>query len=247
MPLQETFEEQGNMLFKNRTYFPLLIVVAGILWYVFLLYNNIAFVNRWQLDFIFLCVGFMGLGIRIFTVGFTPRDTSGRNTTEGQIAEQLNTSGIYSVVRHPLYLGNFFMYLAPVLILSDLWFTMFFCAIFWIYYERIMYAEEQFLRRKFGQTFIDWSNKTPAFIPNLSLYKKSDLTFSLRNIIKREHNGFFNLVFIMTVFRIVGFGMTTQKFYLDTPWIIIFSTSFAIFLTIRIIKKFTKVLNVEGR
>jgi protein-S-isoprenylcysteine O-methyltransferase Ste14 len=248
MGLQETFEKQGDTLFRGRSYFPLIAVAAGILWYAFLLRDgDRVSINPWWQDLIFLCVGLAGLGIRAFTVGFTPKGTSGRNTKEGQVAEQLNTSGIYSTVRHPLYLGNFLMYLAPVLILLDLWFTLFFCAMFCIYYERIMYAEEQFLRKKFGRAYIDWSNRTPAFIPKLSLYKKTELSFSVKNIIKREHYGFFNLIFIMTAFRVVGFGVTDRKFYLDTPWMIIFATAFVITLIVRFVKKCTNVLRVEGR
>jgi len=247
MALLETFEKQGNWLFKRRSFLPLFIVIIGGGWYIFLLHSKIIAVHEWWVDFLFLCVGFLGLGIRMLTVGFTPKGTSGRNTGAGQIAEQLNTAGIYSMVRHPLYLGNFFMWLAPVLILTDLWFTLFFCAFYWIYYERIMFAEEQFLRKKFGDNYLDWANKTPAFFPKFSLYKKTDLQFSLKNVLKREYNGFFGLIFTVTVFRMVGFAVTTKQFYLDFQWIIIFSTALGIFVLLKILKKFTKVLDVEGR
>ena len=247
MALQETFEKHGNWLFQRRSFLPLFIVIIGGGWYVFLLHSNIVSVHYWWVDFLFLCVGFLGLGIRILTIGFTPKGTSGRNTGIGQEAEHLNISGIYAMVRHPLYLGNFFMWLAPVLILTDLWFTLFFCAFYWIYYERIMFAEEQFLRKKFGQTYLDWASKTPAFFPNFSLYKKADLQFSLKNVLKREYSGFFGLVFTMTLLRIVGFAVTTKQLYLDFPWIIIFSTALVILLTLKVLKRFTKVLDVEGR
>ena len=247
MALQESFEKQGNWLFKRRSFLPLLIVGIGGGWYMLSLYFNKTSVHEWWIDFLFLCVGFLGLAIRIFTVGFTPKGTSGRNTGEGQVAEQVNTSGIYAMVRHPLYLGNFFMWLAPVLILSDLWFTLFFCAFYWIYYERIMFAEEQFLRKKFGETYLTWANKTPAFLPKFSLYKKANLEFSLKNVLKREYNGFFNLILMMTLIRVLGFAVTTGVFYLDMPWIIIFSAALVIFLSLKIMKKFTKILEVEGR
>jgi protein-S-isoprenylcysteine O-methyltransferase Ste14 len=247
MALQEEFEKQGNALFKRRGHLPLIMLVAGISWYVFLLHTNRAHVNFWWVDALFLCVGFVGLGIRILTVGFTPQNTSGRNTTRGQEADRLNTSGIYSMMRHPLYLGNFFMWLAPILILADLWFTLFFCAVYWIYYERIMFAEEQFLRKKFGQAYLDWSNETPAFFPRLSRYKSADLTFSLRKVLKKEYYGLFNLVFVITLFRCVGFAVTTKEFYLDKPWIIIFSASLFISLLIRLLNKNTNILNAEGR
>jgi protein-S-isoprenylcysteine O-methyltransferase Ste14 len=247
MALQESFEKQGNWLFKRRSFFPIIILTIGILWYIFLLYHDKVSMHSWWVDFLFLCIGFLGLGIRIFTVGFTPKGTSGRNTGEGQVAEQLNTSGIYSVVRHPLYLGNFFMWLAPVLIISDLWLTLFFCAFYWIYYERIMFAEEQFLRKKFGQAYLDWANKTPAFCPNFFLYKNANLQFSLKNVLKREYNSFFSLVFTMTLIRVVGFAVTTKQLYLDTPWIIIISSAFVIFISLKMLKKFTRILDVKGR
>jgi len=247
MALLETLEKQGNWLFKKRSFFPLFIVFAGGGWYVFLLYNHTVAVHHWWVDLLFLCVGFLGLGIRILTVGFTPKGTSGRNTGKGQIADQLNSAGIYSMVRHPLYLGNFFMWLAPVLIVTDLWFTLFFCAFYWIYYERIMFAEEQFLRKKFGDLYLEWANKTPAFFPKFSLYKKSNLTFSIRSVLKREYNSFFTLVFLITVLRTISFAITTKQCYLDVPWLIIFSISLLIFLTLKLLKKYSKILNVEGR
>jgi protein-S-isoprenylcysteine O-methyltransferase Ste14 len=247
MALQEAFEKQGNWLFKRRSFLPLIIVVLGGGWYIFRLYFKEISVHAWWVDFLFLCVGFLGLGIRILTVGFTPKGTSGRNTGAGQIAEELNTAGVYSMVRHPLYLGNFFMWLAPVLILTDLWFTLFFCLFYWIYYEKIMYAEEQFLRKKFGEVYLEWATQTPAFFPKFSLYQKSDLQFSVKNVLKREYNGFFGLVFTMSMFRMVGYAVTTHQFYLDKPWLIIFSTAFVIFISLKILKKFTNILDVEGR
>lgn len=246
MALLESIEKQGNWLFKYRSFLPLLIFTPGLAWFIYLTWQR-NYVNIWWLDLIFLAVGLFGLAIRIFTVGFTPKGTSGRNTTEGQVAESLNTSGIYSMVRHPLYLGNFFMWFAPVLMITDLWFALFFCAFYWIYYERIMFAEEAFLRRKFEKEYFAWAEKTPAFFPRFSNYKKSSLDFSLKNVLKREYNGFFNLILIMTLFRIIGYAISEQKFYLDLPWIIVFACGFIIFATLKILKKFTNVLNVEGR
>ena len=60
-------------------------------------------------EMIFLAVSLLGEAIRIITVGHAPRNTSGRNTTEGQVADVINTSGIYSIIRHPLYVGNFLL------------------------------------------------------------------------------------------------------------------------------------------
>jgi len=73
------------------------------------------------------------------------------------------------------------------------------------------------------------------------------LQFSIKNVLKREYNGFFGLVFTMTVFRVLGFAVTTRQLFLDTPWLILFSTALIIFLSLKMLKKFTNILNVEGR
>ncbi len=66
------------------------------------------------LFFACLALSYAGLVLRCLIVGFVPGGTSGRNTTE-QRAVHLNTSGAYSVVRHPLYVANFVILLGVTL------------------------------------------------------------------------------------------------------------------------------------
>ena len=89
----------------------------------------------------------------------------------------LNVTGIYSLLRHPLYLGNFFMWLGPVLFLRSFGAVLVFGLIYWLYYERIMFAEEQFLRRKFGDIYDKWSENVSSFIPFSFKYIPSKLPF----------------------------------------------------------------------
>ena len=48
--------------------------------------------------------------------GFAARNTSGRNTGQGQVADKLNTTGAYSLTRNPLYLGNALMWAAVAML-----------------------------------------------------------------------------------------------------------------------------------
>jgi len=75
--------------------------------------------------------------------GYAPRGTSGRHTLR-QEAKRLNSSGMYSLLRHPLYLGNALMWLGISLFVHVWWVVVISMLIFWIYYERIMFAEEEF-------------------------------------------------------------------------------------------------------
>lgn len=208
MALQESFEKQGIWLFRYRGVIPVFILLIGAAIYVFRKLNpGDSLIEQQPYEFYYelfcLLIGLTGLVIRAYTVGHTPRNTSGRNV-DRQIAETLNTTGIYSVVRHPLYLGNFFMWLGPALLTGNLWFILVFCLFYWIYYERIMFAEEQFLRGKFGDSYLEWSESVPAFLPRFRGFVKSDLSFSWKKVLKKEKNGFAALFLIFCLFDVAG-------------------------------------------
>lgn len=246
MALQEEFESTGNWLFRWRSYLPLFLI--GIFLLALREYEYPGHSEKLDSLWEALClvVSFFGLAIRIFTVGHTPKRTSGRNTKE-QVAATLNTTGIYSVVRHPLYLGNFFMGLGIALFAHLWWLTLIYILFFWIYYERIMFAEEAFLRKKFGAEYMKWAEITPAFIPHFKAYVKPNLPFSLRNVLKREYNGFFAVIVVLFILEVVGDLVAEQKFEVDSYWAVILSVGFVIWIVLRTLKKKTDLLNIDGR
>ena len=245
MALVHELENSGNWLFKRRSWLPVFIIIAGII--AMYLGNRQAIIFDMRDELIFLGVSLFGQLIRILTVGFTPKNTSGRNTINGQIADELNVTGIYSILRHPLYLGNFFMWLGPVLFLRDFLITVMFCLIYWLYYERIMFAEEQYLRRKFGEIYDKWSEKVCAFIPYSFTYIPSKLPFSLRNVLKREYNSFVNIFVIFTLLDLFRNYFLSERIYLTDMWIYLFVSGIVIWIVVRTIHKHTKLLEVEGR
>jgi len=245
MALVHEFENSGNWLFKRRSWLPVIMVVAGII--VMYLGNRQAILFDMRDELIFLGVSLLGQVIRIFTVGFTPRNTSGRNTVTGQVADELNVTGIYSLLRHPLYLGNFFMWLGPVLFLRSFCFTVIFGLMYWIYYERIMFAEEQFLRRKFGDIYDKWSEKVGSFIPYSLKFIPPQLPFSVRNVLKREYNSFVNIFAIFILLDLFRNYFLSERIYLTPMWIYLTASAFVIWIVTRTIHKQTKWLEVSGR
>jgi protein-S-isoprenylcysteine O-methyltransferase Ste14 len=245
MALIHEFESSGNWLFKRRSWLPVFMIIAGI--FVMYLDNRQAILFDMSDELIFLGVSLFGQAIRVFTVGFAPKNTSGRNTVNGQIADELNVSGIYSVLRHPLYLGNFFMWLGPVLFLRDVWFLVVFGLLYWLYYERIMFAEEQFLRRKFGELYDKWSETVSSFIPYSFNYIPSKLPFSLRNVLKREYNSFVNIFVIFTLMDLFRNYFLSERIYLTDMWIYLTASAILIWIIVRTIHKHTQLLEVEGR
>ncbi len=196
---------------------------------------------------IFLGISLTGEMIRILSVGFAPRGTSGRNTSDGQIAWELNKTGAYSIIRHPLYLGNFLMWLGPVLFLRSPWFTVVFILVYWLYYERIMFAEEQFLRKKFGEEYDKYSEKVHPFIPFGFKFIPPKLSFSLKTVMKREYNSFVNIFLMFAALDVFRNYFLTEKIFFTRIWIYLLIGAVVIWLIIRVIHKFTKWLEVEGR
>jgi protein-S-isoprenylcysteine O-methyltransferase Ste14 len=245
MALVHEFENSGNWLFKRRSWLPVFMIVAGIV--MMYLGNRQAILFDMRDELIFLGVSLFGQVIRILTVGYAPKNTSGRNTVNGQLADELNVTGIYSILRHPLYLGNFFMWLGPALFLRSFSFTIIFGLLYWLYYERIMFAEEQFLRRKFGDIYDKWSETVSSFIPYSFKYIPSNLPFSVRNVLKREYNSFVNIFVIFTLLDIFRNYFLSGRIYLTDMWIYLSVTALIIWLTVRTIQKGTKWLEVEGR
>jgi protein-S-isoprenylcysteine O-methyltransferase Ste14 len=194
-----------------------------------------------------LAVSLLGLVVRIYTVGYTPANTSGRNTKAGQVADELNTTGIYSIVRNPLYLGNFLMWLGIAMLTANIWFIVSFCFLYWIYYERIIFAEEQFLRKKFSDVYVDWTKVTPIFIPKFSRYKKPSYSFSWKKVLKKEKNGLAALFIVFAIFHITEQLINNEPIQPNHYIIIGCIVTCVLYLILKIFKKYTRVLDSEGR
>src|SRR5205809_2698769 len=165
MALIHSFEDDGNWLFKRRGFIPVALFILAVPAVYFTDYYSMSPAFSTCVNYIAAILSILGFVIRAYTIGTTPRGTSGRNTDK-QVAEQLNSSGIYSIVRHPLYLGNYLMWIGIVLFTKNYYFVIIVSLLYWIYYERIMFAEERFLEKKFGEDYLKWSLKVPAFIPD---------------------------------------------------------------------------------
>lgn len=241
MALKEELERQGNWLFKYRSTLPIGILFIGL---VVSIQTNLEKETSTCIilyEFACLLVSVIGLGIRIYTVGYTPKNTSGRNTSEGQVADTLNTTGIYSVVRNPLYLGNFFMWLGLAMFTENLWFIISFVLFYWIYYERIIYAEEQFLERKFGEKYRAWAYRVPVFIPNLGLFTKNEISFSIKKVLRKEKNGLFAMFLIFMMFDLTGEWIRNHS---DHNLFFISGTIFTmiIYIVLKVLKMKTRFL-----
>jgi protein-S-isoprenylcysteine O-methyltransferase Ste14 len=144
------------------------------------------------------------------------------------------------------------MWLGLAMVTANVWFILFFIIIFWVYYERIMYAEEYFLREKFGSVYLNWADKVPSFIPQFGKWESPKEFFSFKNVVKRETLGLFKLVLLFFMFQYIHEILTNgyDFFNLSKPgkvWLVFLAVMVVVYLVIRTIRKNTKLLNAEGR
>lgn len=250
MLLRDQMAQTGAQLFRWRSYV-LLAFVPAIIWATWHGEAVEAAIGEfWGDIFESFAVALVVLGeaVRILTVGFVPVGTSGRNTGAGQVATRVNTSGFYSLVRNPLYLGNCLMYLGVVLFAQSLVLALIFGLVLFLYYERIIAAEESFLAAKFGAQYTDWAAQTPAFLPRLTGWRAPDMAFSWRSVIRREHASIYAAVVAMFL---VETGLTLLSpdaiETLDVEWFIVLGVATVLELVALFLKKRTGILQAPGR
>ena len=78
---------------------------------------------------------------------------------------ELVTSGVFSYVRHPYYVGWFLWSLGTqVVLLNPICFVLY-TGVTWTFFNERIYAEEYLLLRFFGNAYSDYQAKVPAGIP----------------------------------------------------------------------------------
>lgn len=246
MGLKTELENQGAWLFRWRGYLPLLggpVVLAAFAsarWP----FGSQRLHEYWDLSC--FAVSLLGLAIRIHVVGHAPSGTSGRNTTQQQ-ASSLNTTGMYSVVRHPLYLGNYLIAFGATLVPFVWWLPVLFTAVFWLYYERIMFAEEAFLRRTFGGAFNEWADRTRAFVPKVSGWQAPTTEFSLRFVLRKEYTGLAVLVGLHAMAEAASHVVVDRRLELGPAWIGVLVMGMAAYVILWSLKRHTSYLDVPDR
>lgn len=247
MILMERMVSDGEWLFRRRSFLPLVVLAVGLAECALEARETVLadFLHTRGYEYLCLAVSLSGLLVRIVTVGHTPVGTSGRNTA-GQVADSLNVTGMYSIVRHPLYLGNFLMYLGLAFLTRSMGFAVLFVLAFWLYYERVMLCEERFLRDKYGEEYLSWVRRTPAFIPRVGGYVPPVLGFSWKKVLKKEKNGVFAILAVYCLFDVVWEWSSGRREPDVVLWLLAGIAGMA-YMALKMIKRHTGLLDEPGR
>jgi protein-S-isoprenylcysteine O-methyltransferase Ste14 len=90
--------------------------------------------------------------------------------SSGYKSSELVTQGPYSVCRNPLYFFSFVGLVGIGLATETFTLTLVLIAFFALVYPAVIAGEEEFLRGKFGQSYIAYCERTPRFFPRRRLF-----------------------------------------------------------------------------
>ena len=164
----------GNFFFKIRSFTPIPFILA-------LLYFAEPAWHTVTIGLPFIAAGEF---LRIWAVGYAGASTRAR--TLGA-ARDLVTTGPYSYVRNPLYLGNFLLSLGVCLVANVYWLVAVLIVGYFFQYLPIIVVEEAYLLESCGSVYQTYREQVPRFVPQFQPYSEpSDHDFSLARAIKSE-------------------------------------------------------------
>ena len=149
-----------------------------------------------------LAVASAGALVRVITSGYAALGTSGRAKVAAEALE-LNTTGPYSLVRNPLYVGRILNFTGLAMLTGSWVFGALVFLLAILIYERISIYEEEFLRGKFGESHAAWAVNVPALLPRLTGWVTPKYPFWWKRMIWREQNKLFLLA---TAIFLYGFA-----------------------------------------
>lgn len=85
--------------------------------------------------------------------------------------EDLVTTGLYRLVRNPMYLGSFLIGIGFVLIVWPWWVLPIFAFVFYQRFNRQIIKEEKYLLKLFGKKYEAYAAKVPRLIPSYASLK----------------------------------------------------------------------------
>jgi protein-S-isoprenylcysteine O-methyltransferase Ste14 len=138
-----------------------------------------------------LAVSVAGQALRVLVIGLAYIKRGGRRKRIA--ADRLVVDGIFAHARHPLYVGNFLLLSGLMMIWnSPLGYVVVALLGFGLF--SMAYAEETFLRGRFGAEYDAYSARVPRFIPHLRGLRAtlSRFSFDWKRVVRKEYGTTFS-------------------------------------------------------
>lgn len=227
---------QGKLFYKHRAWFNILIIIVLLPLYLIrdnnpdsLISSSLIFETLYDISLLILSL--FGLFIRIYAKGYSPKRFFFPEN-----------SGLYSLMRHPIYFSNYIIWLGMVALSFNLWFVIVYTLAYILYYERIMFAEEEFLIKKYQDKYLDYSSNTSILYPKFSNYIKPKREFDFSKVINKELDYYILIIMVFTLLNIIGNLLNANNNF-NYPIIILSLISLILYLILSILKYKTDFFN----
>jgi protein-S-isoprenylcysteine O-methyltransferase Ste14 len=175
----------GKILFRFRSFTPLPLILL-----TFIFFKPLSPSLFWTCAG--LAVAFMGEGVRIASVGFAHSGTSGRESFLK--ADSLNTTGLYSLVRNPLYWGNLLIFTGLLAAFANPSALALFVVFLFLQYHFIVLAEESYLQEQHDRAYEEYCGRVRRWLPRFDSWAPPSGAFAWRKILFKENDSCFNLL-----------------------------------------------------
>ncbi len=219
---QHELARSGEALFKIRGHYLTGVVIIGVL---------IAYVTRDYGPFTSavadqawfwgaVAVAVIGALIRIVTSGFAAPGTSG-NSKDVPKAAELNTTGPYSLVRNPLYVGRIVNFTGLAMMSGSWEYGLVVFLVSVLVYERVAAFEEEFLRKEFPQAHAQWAVEVPFLLPRLHGWVPPKYPFWWRRCVRREVKKVYWLVTALAAYDLARHDWDINRFFENPTWLVL--------------------------
>lgn len=191
--MKKTMISIGDFLFKYRNYlFPAYILV---LFLIFMPPSSEP--GSGLLRIIAVLLAISGLAVRGIVIGYIYIKRGGLN--KKVYADDLVTTGMFSLCRNPLYVGNMLIYAGEFLMFGNLACFLIGVLSFWFIYECIIAAEEKFLRNKFGDAYDAYCKDVPRWVPLIHRFAeaKKGMKFDFKKVFQKDYSTMLSTIVVL--------------------------------------------------
>ncbi len=230
----------GNYIFHNRNgIFPLFYLVLFIP-------SPEIFTDPVLAMIIGFSITIIGQLIRVLTIGLAYIIRGGKDRRV--YAEELVTTGIFAHCRNPLYVGNILILAGLGVASNSIIFNCIATPLFLFFWQAIVWAEEDYLRNKFGDAYIVYCSKANRWVPALAGIGKTmqSMEFKWKRVIIREYNATYIWMTGAVLIVMKHFYFHSDRFSLQkniTVFIIILVALLMLYLLARYLKKSKKLVS----
>lgn len=139
-------------------------------------------------DLFAILVILSGLALRATVVGYKYIQRGGLK--KKVYAKDLVTEGMFGVCRNPLYVGNMLLYSGVFLLHGNPLLVVVGIGLFAFMYQCIVYAEEAFLLKTFGDAYRAYCSDVPRWALQVGKFAESTegMTFNVKRVIGKDYS-----------------------------------------------------------